>query len=53
MLALPTFLEIRKKILSRVEELLRWCDTLEAQLHQNRTLGAHLLESTLHQILTS
>jgi hypothetical protein len=29
-------------IMARVEELLRWCDTLEAQLHQTRTLGARL-----------
>jgi type I restriction enzyme M protein len=36
-----------------MEELLRWCDTLEAQLHQTRTLGAHLLDSTLHHILAS
>lgn len=26
-----------------VSELLRWCDTLEAQLNQIRPLGAHLL----------
>jgi len=31
-----------------VEELMRWCDTLEAQLHQTRTLGTHLLASTHH-----
>ena len=41
----------QKRIVARVGELLRWCDTLEAQLHQTRTLGAHLLASTLHQIL--
>jgi len=35
----------RKQIMARVEELLRWCDVLEAQLHQTRTLGAHLLNS--------
>ena len=32
----------QRRILVRVEELLWWCDTLEAQLHQTRTLGAHL-----------
>lgn len=37
----------------RVEELLRWCDTLEAQWHQTRTLGAHLLASTLHHLLAA
>ena len=29
--------------MARTEELLRWCDTLEAQWHQTRALGAHLL----------
>ena len=29
----------QKQIVARVEELLRWGDTLEAQLHQTRTLG--------------
>lgn len=38
----------QKRVVARVEELLRWCDTLEAQLHQTRTLGTHLLASTLH-----
>jgi hypothetical protein len=36
-----------------VEELLRWCDRLEAQLRQTRTLGAHLLNSTLHHLLAA
>ena len=40
-------------IVARVEELLRWCDTLKAQLHQTRTLGAHLLDSTLHHLLAA
>ena len=43
----------QKRIVARVEELLRWCDTLEAQLHQTRTLGAHLLNSTLHHLLAA
>jgi len=38
-------------IVARVEELLRWCDTMEAQLPQNHTPGARLLDATLHQIL--
>ena len=33
----------QQQIVARVEEFLRWCDTLEAQLHQTRTLGAHFL----------
>ena len=43
----------QKWIVARVEELLRWCDTLEAQLHQTRSLGAHLLDSTLHYLLAA
>jgi type I restriction enzyme S subunit len=43
----------QKRIVARVEELLRRCDTLEAQLHQTRTLGAHLLASTLHHLLAA
>lgn len=49
---LPPLAE-QKRIVARVEELLRWCDTLEAQLHQTRTLGAHLLASTLHHLLAA
>jgi hypothetical protein len=40
----------QKRIVARVEELLRWCDMLEAQLHQTRTLGAHLFASILHHL---
>jgi hypothetical protein len=35
------------------EELLRQRDALAAQLHQTRTLGAHLLNSTLHYLLAA
>jgi len=51
-IGLPPLAE-QKRIVARVEELLRWCDTLEAQLHQTRTLGAHLLASTLHHLLAA
>jgi hypothetical protein len=40
------------RIVARVEELLQWCETLEAQLHQTSTPGAHLPDSTLHQIVS-
>ena len=49
---LPPLAE-QKRIVARVEELLRSCDTLEAQLHQTRTLGAHLLASTLRHLLAA
>jgi hypothetical protein len=42
-----------KQLAVRVEALLRQSDALAAQLHQTRTLGAHLLDSTLHQLLTA
>jgi len=43
----------QKRIVARVEALLRQCDVLAAQLHQTRTLGAHLLNSTLHHLLAA
>lgn len=36
-----------------VKELLRWCDTLGAQLHQTRTVGTHLFASTLYHLLAA
>ena len=43
----------QKRIVARVEELLRQCAALEAQWHQTRTLGAHLLDSSLHHLLAA
>lgn len=43
----------QKRIVARVEALLRQCDALEAQLHHTRTLGAHLLDSTLDRLLAA
>jgi hypothetical protein len=37
----------QKRIVARAEESLRQCGPLAAPWHQSRTLGAHLLESTL------
>ncbi len=36
-----------------LNHVLWWRDTLKAQLHQTRTLGAHLLTSTLHHLLAA
>jgi hypothetical protein len=44
---------IQNKIVEQAEDLLRRCDPLEAQLHQTRTLGAHLLASTLHHLFAA
>jgi type I restriction enzyme, S subunit len=43
----------QKRIVARAEELMRLCDALEARLHQTRTLGAYLLDSTLHHLLVA
>jgi hypothetical protein len=34
---------------AKVDELMRWCDALEARL----TAAEHLLDATLHQILAA
>jgi hypothetical protein len=41
------------KIGSRRAAVLRRCDALGAQLHQTRTLGAHLLDSTLRHLIAA
>lgn len=38
----------QQRIVAKVDELLRWCDALEARL-----TATHLLDATLHQILTA
>jgi type I restriction enzyme, S subunit len=47
---LPPLAE-QKRIVAKVEELMRWCDQLEAQLAAAETAGAGLLDATLRQIL--
>jgi len=49
----PYAMANHEEMLSALEELLWWCDPLAAQLHQTRTLGAHLLESTPHHLLAA
>lgn len=40
-------------IMTQLEELLRWCDALEARLTAAQTTATHLLDATLHQILAA
>ena len=43
----------QNRIVAKVDELMRWCDALEARLTAARTTATHLLDATLHQILTA
>ena len=43
----------QQRIVAKVDELLRWCDALEARLTAARTTATHLLDATLHQILAA
>lgn len=51
-LPLPPLAE-QQRILSKVDELIRWCDALEARLTAAQTAGTHLLDATLRQILAA
>jgi len=43
----------QQRIVAKVEELLRWCDQLEAHLTTARTTATHLLDATLRQLLAA
>ena len=47
---LPPLAE-QKRIVAKVDELMRWCDQLEAHLATVQTTGTHLLDATLKQLL--
>jgi len=49
---LPPLAE-QKRIVAKVDELMRWCDALEARLTAAQTSAEHLLDATLHHILTA
>ncbi len=49
---LPPLAE-QQRIVAKVDELLRWCDALEARLNAAQTTASHLLDATLHQILSA
>ena len=48
--ALPPLAE-QRRIVAKVDELMRWCDALEARLTAARTTATHLLDATIHQTL--
>jgi hypothetical protein len=43
----------QQRIVAKVEELMRWCDALEARLTAAQTTATHFLDATLHQILAT
>jgi type I restriction enzyme S subunit len=43
----------QQRIVAKVDELMRWCDALEARLTAAQTTATHLLETILNQILTT
>jgi type I restriction enzyme S subunit len=51
-LPLPPLAE-QQRIVAKVDGLMRWCDALESRLTAAQTTAAHLLDATLHQILSN
>ena len=49
---LPPLAE-QQRIVVKVDELMRWCDALEARLTAAQNHATHLLDATLHQILAA
>jgi len=49
---LPPLAE-QKQIVAKVDELMRWCDALEARLAAAQTAARILLDATLHEILAA
>ena len=49
---LPPLAE-QRRIVAKVDELMRWCDALEARLATAETAATHLLDATLRQLLTA
>lgn len=50
LVAVPPLPE-QQRIVAKVDELMRWCDALEARLTTAQTTAEKLLDATLHQIL--
>jgi len=51
-LLIPPLAE-QQRIVAKVDELMRWCDALEARLTAAQNHATHLLDATLHQILAA
>jgi type I restriction enzyme S subunit len=51
-IALPPLAE-QHRIVAKVDELMRWCDELEARLTAAQTTAAALLDASLHEILAA
>ena len=49
---LPPLAE-QQRIVAKVDELMRWCDALEARLTAAQTTATHLLDATLAKILSA
>ena len=41
----------QQRIVAKVDELMRWCDALEARLTTAQTTATHLLDATLDRTL--
>jgi type I restriction enzyme S subunit len=50
LILLPPLAE-QRRIVAKVEELMRWCDQLEAQLTAAQTAATHLLDATIRELL--
>jgi hypothetical protein len=44
---------ITPALVAKVDELMRWCDALEARLADAQTNATRLLDATLHQLITT
>jgi len=48
--AIPPLAE-QQRIVAKVDELMRWCDALEARLTVAQTAATHLLDAVIHEVL--
>jgi hypothetical protein len=43
----------QQHIVAKVDELMRWCDELEARLTAAQSAGTHILDASIRQLLTT